>query len=121
MSAVWSVRDDLSLSSSIQFQSATLGIQRDYSEGVLYFLNIDKKFFDRLNLGITSAIPFMRSFTCQAYIIASSEFAITSEDNIRMSLIPVWFKLKYSFASGIKTRHLNRDEMFEEKRVKKGF
>ena len=36
-------------------------------------------------------------------------------------MIPVWFKLKYSFSSGIKTRRLDRGEVFEEKREKKGF
>jgi hypothetical protein len=111
----------MSLSASMQLQSASMGIQRTYREDVLYFLHLEKVFFDRLKFGISSTIPFMRSFTYQGFDLSSAKFTVTSEDHIRMSMIPVWFKLKYSFASGIKTRRLDRDEVFEEKRTKKGF
>lgn len=121
VSFLWAIRDDLSLSASVQGQGATMGIQHTYREGVLYFINAEKLFFDRLKIGITSAIPFMRSFTYQGYDIAAEEFTVVSEDNIQMSVFPVWIKLKYSFASGKKVRRLERDDMFEEHRVKKGF
>jgi len=121
LSAVWTIADVMSLSASMQFQTASMGIQRNQHEGVLYFLHVDKVFFDRLKFGITSAIPFMRSFKYQGFDISSGKFTVTSEDHIRMSMFPVWFKLKYSFASGPLTRRLDRDEVFEEKREKKGF
>ena|SRR6056297_428326 len=121
MSAIWTVKDILSLSASVQFQSPTPGIQHTYREGVLYFMNVEKIFFNRLKVGITSAIPFMRSFTYQGHDIMTKNFTETSEDSIKMSRVPVWLKLKYSFASGTKTRRLKRDEAFEEKRLKKGF
>lgn len=121
ISAVWAIRDDLSLSASLQGQSTTRGIQRAYREGALYFINIDKVFFDRLKVGITSAIPFMRSFTYQGYDLSGRHFTETSEDNILMSAVPVWIRLKYSFASGERTRRLERDKVFKEERVKKGF
>ena len=121
VSAIWTIFGDLSLSASMQFQSDSRGIQHNYHEGVLYFLNLEKVFFDRLKFGISSAIPFTRSFTYQGFDISSADFTVTSEDKIRMSMIPVWFKLKYSFSSGIKTRRLDRGEVFEEKREKKGF
>ena len=121
MSAIWTVKDILSLSASVQFQSPTPGIQHTYREGILYFMNLEKIFFHRLKVGITSAIPFMQSFTYQGHDIIAKNFKETSEDTIKMSMVPVWLKLKYSFASGTKTRRLNRDEVFEEKREGKGF
>ncbi len=121
LSAVWAIKDDLSLSASLQFQSPAIGIQRQYREGTLYFISLDKVFFKRFKVAITSAIPFKRSFTYQGYDITADDFTLTSEDNIKMSMVPVWLKLKYSFASGGKVRHLQRDKVFEEKRVKKGF
>lgn len=121
ISALWAIRDDLSLSASIQGQGRTIGIQHEYREGILYFINVEKTFFDRLKIGITSAIPFMRSFTYQGSDLRTEEFTVRSEDNITMSMFPVWLKLKYSFASGNSVRRLERDEMFEEQRVKKGF
>lgn len=121
MSAAWNVYNDLSLSASVRFQSSATGIQRQYREGTLYFISLEKMFFNRLKAEITSAIPFKRSFVYQGYDIANDDFTISSEDQIKMSMVPVWFKLKYSFASGSKVRHLERDEVFNENREKKGF
>lgn len=120
-STIWALKKALSISASLQFQSSATGIQHQYREGVLYFISLKKDFFDRLKVELTSAIPFTRSFTYQGYDIGADDFTVTSEDNIKMSMVPVWFKLKYSFASGGKVRHLERDKVFEEKRVKKGF
>jgi len=121
MYAIWALKKDLSLSASVRFQSSAIGIQHQYREGVLYFISLKKDFFDRLKLEITSAIPFMRSFTYKGYDISAEDFTVSSEANIKMSMVPVWLKLKYSFASGSKVRHLERDNVFEEKRIKKGF
>jgi len=121
MSAIWAIKEDLSLSASLQCQSTTTGIQHVYREGALYFISVEKVFFGQLKVGLTSAIPFMRSFTYQGYDISAADFTASSEDNIKMSLIPIWFKLKYSFASGNKVRRLERDKVYEEKRVEKGF
>ena len=74
-----------------------------------------------MKLELTSALPFKRSFTYQGYDIEGANFTVTSEDNIKLSLVSVWFKLKYSFSSGSNVRHLKRDKVFEEKREKKGF
>ncbi len=120
-SAVWAIQEDMSLSASLQFQSSAIGIQRQYREGTLYFISLDKVFFNRLKIELTSALPFRRSFTYQGYDIESADFTVTSEDKIRLSMFSAWFKLKYSFSSGSKVRLLKRDNVFEEKRVKKGF
>ncbi|MCF8351990.1 MAG: TonB-dependent receptor [Bacteroidales bacterium] len=121
MSAIWAIKKDLSLSASLQFQSSAIGIQRQYREGALYFISLDKVFFKHVKVELTSALPFKRSFTYQGYDINTDAFTVTSEDKIKLSVVPVWFKIKYSFPSGSEVRHLKRDNVFEEKRVKKGF
>jgi len=121
MSAIYAIKNDLSLSASMQFQSPSIAIQNRYREGVLYFVSLKKEFFNCVKLEVTSAVPFLRSFTYQGYEIYADDFMLSSEDNIRMSVVPVWIKLKYAFTSGSKVRHLERDHVFKEQRVKKGF
>jgi hypothetical protein len=121
ISAIWAIRDDLSVSASLQGQSVTTGIQHEYREGLLYFINVEKVFLDHLKVTLTSAIPFMRSFTYQGHEVSRGNMTETSEANIIMSMVPVWFKFSYSFASGNRIRRLKRDNVFQEKREKRGF
>ncbi len=99
LSMMFIMKHDIALSFSLQYNSRKTAIQSDYREDALYFLSLEKKFFDRIKLGITSAIPFSKSFTYQSYDIRGKDFSQHSVDNIRMSLFPVWVKLNYSFAS----------------------
>ena len=121
LSVAWAMGKDMTLSATLQYNSTITGIQNDYHEGALYLLSLDKVFFDWLSVGITSAIPFSKSFTYQGYDISGKGFSEISEDHIQMSLIPFWLNLKYSFASGKRVRRIERSDAFQEKRVKKGF
>lgn len=121
LSAVVLLKHDFSFSFSAQYRGRQTRIQNDYHEDVLYFVSLEKTFFDRLKVGITSAIPFQRDFTYQGYDISGRNFTQTTEDNIQMSAFPVWFKLNYTFAWGKKTRRIERDNSFNEDRPKKGF
>jgi len=104
-----------------KYNSANAKIQNNYFDDVLYFISLDKTFFENLKIGITSAIPLKRSFTYQGYESANSNFNVYSEDNIKMSVFPLWFKIKYSFASGKKVNRIKRSSDFNENRIKKGF
>ena len=121
ISAIWAIKEDFSLSTSLQFQSTAIGVQRKYNEGALYFISLDKVLFKRVKVELTSAMPFKRSFTYQSYDIITDNYSVKSEDKIKLSILSAWIKLKYSFSSGNKVRHLKRDNVFKEKRVKKGF
>lgn len=121
LSAVFMMKNDLAFSLSAHCNSAVTGIQSNYREDALYFISLEKTFFKQLKLGITSAVPLKKSFKYQGYNISAQNFSQTTRDNIQMSLFPVWFKLSYSFASGLKARRIERDNSFEEQRPKKGF
>lgn len=121
LSAMFLMKYDVAFSFSAQYKSRQTRIQRDYHEDALYFVSLEKTFFDCLKAGITSAIPCKRTFTYQGYDISGMNFSQTTEDNIQMSVFPVWFKLSYTFASGKKTRRIDRDNSFKENRPKKGF
>lgn len=115
------LKHDFAFSFSVQYMSRKTRIQGDYHEDALYFVSLDKTFFGRLKAGITSAIPFMRTFTYRGYEISGRDFSQSIEENINMSVFPLWFKLNYTFASGKKTQRIAHDHSIEEPRIKKGF
>ena len=121
VSAVLLMNYDFSFSASAQFNSRLTRIQNDYRDDALYFISLNKTFFEQFKLSITSAVPFKNTFTYQSYDIAGRNFNQTTEDNIQISVFPVWFKLSYSFASGKKAKRIERDDSFEENRLQKGF
>lgn len=121
VSAVYVMKHDFSFSVSAQYNSRLTRLQSDYREDVLYFISLNKSFFKQLKISITSALPFKKTFTYQSYDISGQNFNQCTEDNIQLSVFPVWFKLSYSFASGKKAKRIERDNSFEENRAKKGF
>jgi hypothetical protein len=114
-------KHDIAFSLMYRYKSANVKIQNKYFDDVLYFISLEKTFFENLKFGITSAIPLKRSFTYQGYESMNSNFNVNVDDNIRMSVFPVWLKIKYSFASGKKVDRINRENAVNEKRIKKGF
>jgi len=121
LSAVVMMKHDFALSFSVQYKSTQTRIQSDYMEDALYFVSLEKTIFDRLKLGVTSAIPFKRTFAYQGYNTQGNSFYQTSRDNIQTSLVPIWFKMNYSFASGKKNKRIKRNNTFKENVPKKGF
>lgn len=121
VSMMYLMKQNFALSFSLQYTNRKTAIQNDYRDDALYFLSLEKSFFNTLKIGITSAIPFGKTFTFQSYDIQGKNFSQYTKDNIRMSLFPVWIKLNYSFASGKKARRIERTDSFTETRKKKGF
>ncbi|MCF8360162.1 MAG: TonB-dependent receptor [Prolixibacteraceae bacterium] len=121
LSAILLMKHNFALSVTAQYNSPLTRIQNDYREDALYFISFEKTFFDQLKLSITSAIPFKKEFTYQGYDISGRNFRQSTEENIQMSLFPVWFKLSYSFASGKKAKQFESENSFEENRPQKGF
>ena len=121
MSAMYLLNHSFSLSFSVQYNNQQTRIQNNYLGDALYFLSIDKLFFDRLKLGIRSAIPFKGSFRYQGAEINGLDFNQKSQDYIRTSTFPVWFTINYSFASGKKAGRTSHKPSFKEGIRKKGF
>jgi hypothetical protein len=120
-SAILLLKHDIALSALIKCNSLVNSIQSNYAEDALYFISLDKTLSEKLTFGITTAIPFKKKFTNNSYETIGNNFTETDESNIVMSAIPIWFKLKYTFASGKKVNRINRTDDFKENKLKKGF
>lgn len=114
-------KHDITLSATFSYNSPIDRIQGNYFEDVLYLLSLEKTFFEKLKFGVTTAIPFKKESTYHGRESGAVDFREYTEDNIKMSAFPFWFKLKYSFASGKRVRRINRDIDLKENKVKKGF
>ncbi len=121
LSMVFLFKHDVTLSALFKYNSSITKIQSNYAEDALYFFSLEKLFFKKLKVGITSALPLKKEFTYQRNETTGNGFSETSEDNIRMSAFPIWFKLKYSFASGKKVIRIKRTNDFKDNKEKKGF
>ncbi|PWD98049.1 TonB-dependent receptor domain-containing protein [Marinilabilia rubra] len=96
-------------------------IQSSSFEDFLYFVSLEKSFFENLSVGVTSAVPFAEEVTYQGHSLKGDGFIENSTDNILTSKFPLWFKIKYSFSSGLKKERIQNSDEFENKRVRKGF
>ncbi len=113
-------RKDFVLSTMFKYNSAQIGIQGNSFEDMLYFFSIEKTFKDKYMIGLSTAVPFLKSFTYQGSETTRKDLNEYSEDNIQMSLIPVWMKFKYTFSSGRKNRRIERSDDFMEQPRKNG-
>jgi hypothetical protein len=113
-------KHDISLNANFKYNSPTPQIQGCHFEDMLYFVSLEKSFKNGFEIGITSALPFSKEFTFQGHETKGSGFTEYAEDNIQLSLIPVWLKIKYSFSSGKKTERFHRHDEFTEQTKRKG-
>jgi hypothetical protein len=111
---------DFVFSTMLKYHSARVGIQRNSFEDMLYFVSIEKTFKEKYMIGLSSAVPFRKSFTYQGSETYMQGFSEYSEDNIQMSMIPLWIKFKYTFASGRKNKRIERSDDFTDKTGSKG-
>ena len=87
----------------------------------LYFISLEKTFKQKFKVGITSALPFSKTFTYQGSEIKGADFYSHSEGNIRLSAFPVWLKFTYQFNSGKAFNKINRTKEDIDNMPKKGF
>ena len=120
LSAIASFKHDLALTLTFQYSSPKSDIQGKTFSDMLYFLSMEKTFKQRFKVGIVSAVPFLRSFTYAGSETKGSDFYTHYEGNLKMPVIPFWFKLGYRFSSGKNREKINRSR--EEIDIpKKGF
>lgn len=113
-------RKDFVLSTMFKYNSARLSIQGNTFEDMIYFVSIEKNFKEKYTIGLSSAIPFCGSFTFQGSETSIMGFNENSEENIQMSLIPLWLKFKYTFSSGRKNKPIERSDDFIQNNKRKG-
>jgi hypothetical protein len=118
MSALF--KKDFVLSTMFKYNSSRVRIQGSHLEDMLYFISLEKTFKDKFMIGLTSALPFSKEFTYRGYETMMADYREYSEDNLQLSLFPVWIKIKYTFSTGRKTKHIERSNDFTEASIKKG-
>lgn len=121
LSAILTLKNNLTASVRYQYNSPRDYMQSSIYSDALYFLVIEKPIYDNLKVGLTSGIPFNRSFTYYGKDVEGADFSSNWEGTIKTSGFPVWMKLSYRFNSGKKLSKINRNTENIEQIQKKGF
>lgn len=110
LTAYTTIPGGITASAIIQQAGRDHGLQRSRYSGTLYFVSVEKAFGSSLKAGITSALPFARTFVYDGFEIDQPGYRSRSEGSIMMSAVPVWLKLNYSFSSGIRRQVIARSD-----------
>jgi hypothetical protein len=121
LSAIVTFKYDIVASFQFQYSSPEIDIQSLSFSDALYFISLEKTFSQKFKVGITSAIPFSKSFTYQGTEIKGPDFYSHSEGDLRLSAVPVWLKFTYQFNSGKAVHKINRAKEDVDNMPKKGF
>lgn len=121
LSAIVFLQPDLTVSLAGQYGTPQYSIQESTFSDVLYFVSAEKNFNNRITLGISSGLPFKRSFVYHGNKASGHDFKSRSAGSIQMSLMPVWFKFSYNFSSGKKLETIQREREQIESLPRKGF
>jgi outer membrane receptor protein involved in Fe transport len=121
LSAIVTFKHDIVASLQFQYTSPKIDIQSLIFSDALYFISVEKSFSQKFKIGVTSAIPFTRSFTYQGTEIKGMNFYSRSEGDVRISAVPLWFKFTYQFNSGKTVNKENRSSEDADNMPKKGF
>ncbi|MBW6490440.1 MAG: TonB-dependent receptor [Lentimicrobium sp.] len=121
LSMIVSMRNNFSSSLIYNYSSPVISMQRISFSDALYFIALEKSFKRNYKIGITSALPFARSFNYHGYEIKSSDFTSRTDGKINLSTIPLWFRISYQFSTGRKVSILSREKEEPQFVQKKGF
>ena len=121
LSTILSLKNDLALTFVFQYATPRNNVQGNYYSDALYFVSVEKTFKQKLKIGIVSIIPFTQSFIYQGSDINSTNFSIHNQGNIKMSTIPISFKISYQFNWGKNRDKISRAKEEIESAPKRGF
>jgi hypothetical protein len=121
LSAIVTFKYDIIASLQFQYNSSLIQIQSMSFSDALYILSLEKSFNQKFKFGISSALPFIKTFTYQGSEMTGTGFYSYSEGYIRFSVVPVWFKFTYIFNSGKVLNRVNNSKEDIENMPKKGF
>jgi hypothetical protein len=121
LSAIVTFKYDIVASLQFQYSSPLIDIQGMTFSDAIYIISLEKTIKQRIKIGISSALPFSKTFDYQGSEIKGTDFYSRSEGNIRFSVAPVWLKFTYQFNSGktIKKTDRNKEDIYNM--PKKGF
>jgi hypothetical protein len=100
LSAIVTFKYDIVASLQFQYNSPLIEIQSLSFSDALYIVSLEKSFNQKFKFGISSALPFVKTFTYQGSEIKGADFYSYSDGNIRLSAVPLWLKFTYLFNSG---------------------
>lgn len=121
LSAIVNFKYDIVASLQFQYNSPLIQIQTESFSDALYIVSLEKSFNHKFKFGISSALPFMKTFRYQGSEIRGADFYSHSEGNIRFSVVPVWFKLTYIFNSDKVSNSVSNSKEDIDTMPKKGF
>jgi len=121
ISAIVSFKKNITASVVFQYNTPDYEIQKSKFYDALYFISLEKTFKKNFKIGIITAIPFTKSFTNYGTKSRGDNFYSHNEENIKMSAVPFWFKLKYQFNCGKKGNEIKRKKEIINNMRKKGF
>ena len=121
LSAIVTFKYDIVASLQFQYKSPLVDIQNISFSDALYFISLEKTFWQKFKIGVMSALPFTKRFTYQGTEISGENFYSHSEGNIKLPAFPVWFKFNYQFNSGKTSNGVNNSKEDIDNLPKKGF
>jgi len=121
LSVIVSMRNNFSASLVFNYSSPLISIQRISFSDALYFIALDKSFKGNFKIGITTAIPFARTFIYHGYEIKSTDFTSRTDSKIKLSVIPLWIRFSYNFSTGRKINNVSREKEEPQSIKKRGF
>lgn len=121
LSAIASLPAKFYLSASLQYQTPEYYLQHSMFSDPLYFVSLEKNFSERLKAGLTSGIPFQKSFVYYGTKTATASYDANFQGKIHTSGFPLWLKLSYSLPTKNKSEKARQDSGHTEKIPRKGF
>lgn len=121
LSSLVTLVEGFSLSGIIQYYTPIANIQSSRFEDVTYFISVEKEFKRGLKVGVVSAIPFTKEFTYYGETVSSKDLYSHYAGKIEKSLVPLWFRITYQFATGKRKPNTQREYEDIEPMPRRGF
>jgi len=120
-SASVSFKNQIATSVIFQYNSPIYDLQNKRYSDVLYFISVDKTLKKGLKIGISTAIPFVKTFNYSGMETKGPNFYSSTKSDINISALPIGLHVRYQFNKGKKVKTIDRDKAAADNINKKGF
>lgn len=120
VSALFTFKRDINLMLNYQYSSPKRNMQVISFSDALYIIKLEKNFSDKYKVGISSGLPFTKTFTYQGSEIKNSVFNSTYIGDIDVPGFFVWFNFTYRFESGMQNEKINKNREVDDVPLRKG-
>ncbi len=121
VSASASLNRGITASLQLQYATSLNDFQSESYSDLLYFVTVEKAFKNGFKAAVVSALPFMQSFIYNGQKIETEEFCTERISAIKMSRIPLTFRVSYSFKTGDYNHRQKQTYIEGAERRRKGF